>query len=463
MAAASGRNSSGKKKLPAKSSSRISGSVRKSTASTRKKIDYEQAAKDSALFHEISLIILFVAVVFLFFCNFGLVGAVGNAISGVMFGLFGFTAYVTPILLFLAMAFWYANQGSPTAVRKMMAAFVLFLMVGILCELFTDNVKVMEKYSLARIYQYCSSARKGGGIFAGSLAYLLHHNLETIGTVLVVVLLSIISIILLTERSFLDTMKNGGERLRERTLGDAEYRKEIAEKRREEQESLRESREEERRLRDQEREEERRRRAEEKENEKILRMDKKVTGVSKDTALKTARDGYELRETKKHDVHEIIYTEEPETGGIGAKAEEMKARQGAESPRQALEDMPEPIISGKRVSPSEAAQNTAKVSAVAAGAGARTAAAAVAAVDDEVLAARERMQNQFQRDQIARNAEQGRERFQRDGEAPLPREAEKIQVHSGGQGDGMALRDIKIPFPSERPPRSGMPARETQA
>ena len=39
-------------------------------------------------FHEIGLIVLFVAMLILFCCNFGIIGPVGNAISGVLFGIF---------------------------------------------------------------------------------------------------------------------------------------------------------------------------------------------------------------------------------------------------------------------------------------------------------------------------------------------------------------------------------------
>ena len=63
------------------------------------------------MFHEIELIVLFVAMLFLFCCNFGIIGPVGNTISGVLFGLFGVLAYVAPVLLFLAAAFWFANEG----------------------------------------------------------------------------------------------------------------------------------------------------------------------------------------------------------------------------------------------------------------------------------------------------------------------------------------------------------------
>lgn len=282
--------------MAASSGKRTSSSKKKSGTSnnSRKKADAYQAEKDSALFHEIGLIILFVAMVILFCCNFGIIGPVGDSVSDVLFGLFGLTAYITPIVLFLAIAFWFANEGNPTALRKIIAGTVLFLMLGVVSDLIVKDTTNMEAYSVKLIYENCRDSRTGGGVIAGSLTFLLYHYLETIGTVLVVLLCSVISLILLTEKSLLSGMKNGGDRIRERTMADAERRKEYARQRRQEQEELRARREEERRLR-----------AEEKENEKILRMEKKVTGVMMDTSLKKQDE-----ERRRDDIHEITFTEE---------------------------------------------------------------------------------------------------------------------------------------------------------
>ena len=290
-----------------------SGRTRKSTTSSRNR-QAQRSAQDSELFHEIGLIVLFVAMLILFCCNFGIIGPVGNAISGVLFGIFGFTAYIAPVVIFLAVAFWFANEGNPTAVRKMIAGVVLFLMIGVVCDLITKTAGSMEQYDIKLLYTNCSTGKKGGGIFAGSICYLLLHYLETVGTVLVVLLCSVISLILVTERSFLNSMRNGGDRIRELSREDAVRRRENAEIRRQEQEERTSQREEARRIREEERrirEEERRLRAEEKENEEILnavpRREKKVTGVMMDTSLKkqdTQPAG------RRDDIHEIVYEED---------------------------------------------------------------------------------------------------------------------------------------------------------
>ena len=300
MAASSGRraSSSDSHKRSTSSAGTNSRSARANTqnSSRRQEPDEQQLAKDSALFHEIGLIVLFVAMLILFFCNFGIIGPVGDAVSGFLFGLFGFTAYAVPVLLFLAAAFWYANDGNPTALRKLIAGIVLFVMLGVICDLVVQTSASMTMYSVKAIYESCRDGKSGGGVVAGSLCYLMQHYLETFGTVLVVLLCSVVSIILLTEKSLLTGMKNSGSRMRELSREDAERRREYVQARRKEQEENRARKVEERRLR-----------AEEKENEKILRMERKVSGVVLDTTIPRQDES-----VHRDDVHEITFAEEQE-------------------------------------------------------------------------------------------------------------------------------------------------------
>ena len=344
MASTAGKKTSSSGKKTGSSTRKKTSSNTRSTGAKRTKQtkNAKQAAKDSALFHEIGLIVLFVAMVILFLCNFGIIGPVGDSISHVMFGLFGLTAYIAPIGLFVGVSFWFANEGNPTAARKLAAGAVLFLMAGILCDLIAKDASGLEQYKIAQIYENCRDGRNGGGVLAGSLTYVLHKYLETIGTILVVLLSSVISIILMTEKSLLDGMKAGGSHLMERTQAEAEYRRELATKRREERnvkEALageelpeenigvanegnilesdesaydrrrqRQLAERERKAREriqreearQQKQRDRQLKAEEKENEKILRMDRKVSGVMADTSLDRPH------QTKhRDDIHEI--------------------------------------------------------------------------------------------------------------------------------------------------------------
>ncbi len=303
MASKSGSRTSSGKKTASRNSSKSNasrnsssrGSASKKASAAARSARMKQASKDSELFREIGLIILFVAMLLLFLCNFGIIGPVGNSVSSILFALFGFTAYIVPILIFVAVSFWFANEGSPTVIRKMIAGTVLFLMVGILCDLISGSAGKLEHYDMRALYQGCATGKNGGGCIAGSLSYLLQMYLEVIGTVLVVILCAVISVILLTERSFIKGVKESGSRIRE----DAEYRREAARIRREEQRERGRLRREEMEERDRLRMEEKRLKEEERENEKILRMNRKVSGVMIDTTLEKPVSA------RRDDIHEI--------------------------------------------------------------------------------------------------------------------------------------------------------------
>ncbi len=130
------------------SSNKSTGKRAAGTTSRKRKQEEIQEAQDSALFHEIGLIALFVVMVLLFCCNFGIVGPVGNAVSGVLFGLFGLITYVLPLLIFFAASFWFANEGNPNAVRKLVSGVVLCIMVGVLCDLLTKGAGTLETYNI---------------------------------------------------------------------------------------------------------------------------------------------------------------------------------------------------------------------------------------------------------------------------------------------------------------------------
>ena len=61
---------------------------------------------------------LLLVCVFLFISNFGVGGAVGKFLSGVLFGLFGLFAYLLPVLVLLMVLFSLANRENLEATLK---------------------------------------------------------------------------------------------------------------------------------------------------------------------------------------------------------------------------------------------------------------------------------------------------------------------------------------------------------
>ncbi|MCR5102614.1 MAG: DNA translocase FtsK [Butyrivibrio sp.] len=261
-------NSNKKRTYNRKSSSNSKARTRNRRSESQEPLDYE-------LKSEILMILILAATVFLFFCNFHVCGSFGNAISDYMFGLFGLVAYIVPVVIMGACAVLISNSSSKAAVRKVISGIIIIYMISIMAEIFAGRIDTESVLDVLGIFDGAKNGRNGGGVFGGVVAYLLIKNLSFAGTLIVIFVISLISIVIFTEKSFINGVKRGGRKVIERTREDAAEYREFAHQRRLEIEERRQMEEEERRLE-----------LEQMEDEKILRMDKKISGVMLDTELK---------------------------------------------------------------------------------------------------------------------------------------------------------------------------------
>ena len=299
MASGQGGNRSSAKKKTTTSSRSTS---KNRNAQTRKRSTGSRSTHaepmDVAIRNEILLIVFLALAIILFLCNFGVVGKVGDAVSDVMFGIFGLMAYIAPVIIFLAIAFGMSNAGNNIAVRKLVAGVVIVVLIGMVFELFAVDLAQAESYQVGEIFKRCSERHTGGGVIAGSLVYASYRFLGMVGTVLALLVVGVICVVIVTEKSIIGGVTKQGRRMYELSMEDAEYRRERAKERRLAAEEKR-ARAQERRAKA---EEERRLREEERENEKILRMDKKVSGVMMNTSLNKEKEAVEKT---RDDIHEI--------------------------------------------------------------------------------------------------------------------------------------------------------------
>ena len=183
--------------------------TRRTAGNGRRGSYYEE--QDFALKYELLLIVLFAGMVFLFLANFGVMGAAGNAVSGVLFGLFGFPAYLLPVFLFFLAAFWISNRESESIGLKIGAAIALFLVFGVVCEMITHPLGQSPTYQITEIFKRCAEGKTGGGVLEGSLAFLFYRLLKTVGTVLLLIVVVLLCVVILTERSLFGAIREGRE------------------------------------------------------------------------------------------------------------------------------------------------------------------------------------------------------------------------------------------------------------
>lgn len=204
--------------------------------------------------------------------NFGLAGFVGDKISSVLIFIFGWVAYVFPICLFGGVAFTVSNKGNSTAYIKTTAGIILTVLCCLLLQMINDR----------------------GGWIGSFLSDMLVPAIGTMGTIVVSVILAVICIVIMTEKSVIGGMKKGSAKAYSKARIKAEYHRKESEERRSQQ-----------RIR----------------QEELKRSDRTVSGVSFNTTLEKAEDNnltdeipkkkMEKKSTKKTSIPEVMLEEKP--------------------------------------------------------------------------------------------------------------------------------------------------------
>jgi len=293
MASASGKSTSKSRTNTKKAATRNTG--KRATGTRTGKASNTRGSRrkdvDMAVKNEVMLIVIFALAIFTFLCVTGLIhGTAANAIRNVMFGMFGLLAYAVPVIVFLGFAFGISNRGNTVAVVKLVSGVVLVFLIGILCYMLAgQNEDIISGSVVKELYLSSRDKRSGGGVLFGIFAYGLYKLIGFGGTLFVVFVLAIISIVFITEKSFISGVKKGSAYLIESAKEDAirmrEYRESLREEYDEELEALEE---------------------EEEPQEAPRRADKKTRGVISSAAinLKAAKTSDNVN-TVKRDIHEI--------------------------------------------------------------------------------------------------------------------------------------------------------------
>ena len=157
--------------------------------------------QNTGLQGEIIILATLAVCILLVLSSFGLCGTAGEAVSSVLFGLFGVMAYILPFVIFGLTAFLVSNKGNAHAYVKIVAGVLLFLFLAAILELIFNSYT--PGASLMSYYRQSSTYHSAGGLAGGCLITLLCPLIGEIGTYVVLVALSVICVILITEKSLL--------------------------------------------------------------------------------------------------------------------------------------------------------------------------------------------------------------------------------------------------------------------
>ena len=341
MASASGNSTSRsrtntRKNTKSSAAKSTSKGAKRSTSNSRGRKPSKASRQnvDIAVKSEVMLIVIFAAAIFMFLCIIGVIhGAAATGISNVMFGVFGLLAYLIPVIIFVGFAFGISNKGNTVAIVKMVSGVILIFLLGILSYMLLKQDAMLTGNALVReLYDTSVEHHAGGGVLFGSIAHGMYQLIGFGGTLFVAVVLGIISVVFITEKSFLSGVKRGSAYLYESAREDAARMREYRESLREEyddyeeyddpdeyeetEEPVYEEKVRPRRPKRVKSEKNHREQRSELPRENIKRMDKRARGVVSSAAIT-------FKTEKLQDIHEIMLLDDE----AGADAfEEIKVR-----------------------------------------------------------------------------------------------------------------------------------------
>ena len=190
LISAGGKKSSGNSNNPGKSSPSPAAGKK---GAVKEKVDANPPS--SAMIHQFIPFLLVVALLFLSACFIfskvdGAVGAVGTALSNLLCGLFGFSAFFIPLILLNLAVFWRKYVDMDIVGWKLSLSFVT---LSVLSSLF-HVVYVLKDYSFE---EYCKSifgsnwsdgvALHGGGFVGGLIGGLFRCLTGNVGSMIILI------------------------------------------------------------------------------------------------------------------------------------------------------------------------------------------------------------------------------------------------------------------------------------
>jgi len=178
----------------------------------RKKTTKAQLIRRKAIISEIATIASVAFAILVFLSNFGICGQFGKIVSNFMFGFFGLLAYVFPIFFVVTLGFATANRNDKTIVDKVTVSYVLFVFwCAAFHLLFMDAGDTAIK--TAKYYEICADKRIGGGVLGAAITESLIKFFALSGTCIIEIAIIIICIVIISEKSIVNGVKNGGRRM----------------------------------------------------------------------------------------------------------------------------------------------------------------------------------------------------------------------------------------------------------
>lgn len=197
------------------------------TGSTRGKQKVQQTNPE--IRGEVVLILFLLLCTLMFLSCFGICGAFGNLVSNLLFGVFGYLAYIIPVALFAGVGFYTANRENTAVVIKVIAGVAAAFVI---CGLLHGVAGNKELVNFGAVYEYCKLHHNGAGVLGAAIYGTLAKAFGTVGTFVVLLALLIAAMVVISEKSFVKSVKKGSQKVYDTAKEENIRRKERAEEKR---------------------------------------------------------------------------------------------------------------------------------------------------------------------------------------------------------------------------------------
>ena len=196
------------------------------SARSRKKLKKNQnpgIAEEILLFGALGVAIL----LFLGCC--GLLGSFGRTVHDVLVGVFGMVGFLFPFIFFTVCAFIISNKWEKIARLKLTASSVLMIVLCCFASLIFGRDMVNPDNTIESVKAHYTNGGLNGGFIGGVIARFLWKYIGIAGTIVILIVLLIICVVLLTDRSFFTSIKEGTKIISEDARRNKEYRRQVNE------------------------------------------------------------------------------------------------------------------------------------------------------------------------------------------------------------------------------------------
>lgn len=180
---------------------------------------------------EAFLLLGFAFCMFLFAALFNVGGKIGGFFVHILFGLFGISAYVIPVLIFATIISVLRSGQDNKGGKKIIWVWLLLLCATAFLQL--AMIGHDGKLSPGIWYTFSSKHHTGGGMIGGLLGGLLGELLGIVGAYIALVAVAAVCVVLITERSMIQPIRTGSQKAYTDARGHMEKKKEERRRRKE--------------------------------------------------------------------------------------------------------------------------------------------------------------------------------------------------------------------------------------